>query len=114
MQRLTDSFSFFVSHFIRGSKYALYFMVVAALMGFIYGAIGGIWIAPAFVSVSYVGIFVVINFVFALILGMLNLLPGIFGKGSQRLFRYFTFSLAFLLVFLVYFAILKFSGVGIF
>jgi len=79
-------------------------------MGFIYGAFGGIWLAPAFVAVSYVGIFVLINFVFAFVLGVLNLLPSIFGRGSKTLSRYFLFSLAFLVVFLAYFAILKFSG----
>lgn len=112
IQNIKPILHYFASHFILGVKYALYFMAVAAVMGFIYGAFGGIWIAPVFVSVSYVGIFVVINFVFAFIFGVLNLIPGIFGKGSQRLFRYFTFSLAFLLVFLAYFAVLKFSGLN--
>jgi len=101
---------YFVSHFILGVKYAHYFMVASAIMGFIYGAFGGIWIAPALVAVSYVGIFVLINFVFAFVVGVLNLITSIFGKGSKRLSRYFSFSLAFLVVFLAYFAILKFSG----
>jgi len=108
--RIKSSFIFFINHFNLGFKYALYFMVVAALMGFIYGAFGGIWIAPAWVAVSYVGIFVLINFAFAFLLGMLNLIPAIFGRSSKRLTRYFSFSLAFLVVFFAYFAILKFSG----
>jgi len=44
------------------------------------------------------------------VVGVLNLITSIFGKGSKRLSRYFSFSLAFLVVFLAYFAILKFSG----
>jgi len=110
MLNLKSVFDFTWSHFILGIKYALYFLVVSAIMGFIYGAFGGIWLAPAFVAVSYVGIFVLINFVFAFVLGVLNLLPSIFGRGSKTLSRYFLFSLAFLVVFLAYFAILKFSG----
>lgn len=109
-ENIKSALCYFGNHFVLGAKYALVFMLAAALMGFIYGALGGIWVAPPFVSISYVGIFVVVNFVFALVLGLLNLLLGIFGKGSKRLFRYFTFSLAFALVFLSYFAILKFSG----
>jgi hypothetical protein len=108
--RLKSSFSYFGNHFTAGIKYALYFMAVSAVMGFIYGAFGGIWIAPAFVAISYVGIFVTLNFVFALILGVINLFPALFKKGSKRLSRYFSFSLAFLLVFLTYFVILKYSG----
>jgi len=111
---MQSTFHYFGRHFFLGIRYALYFMAVSAVMGFIYGAFGGIWIAPAFVAVSYVGLIVVINFVFALVLGLLNLLPVIFGKGSKRLFRYFTFSLAFVLVFLAYFALLKFSGLKVF
>jgi len=110
INNIKTSFCSFIHLFNLGLKYALFFMATAALMGFIYGAIGGIWVAPAWVAVSYVGIFVLINFVFAFLLGVLSLLPCIFGKGSKRLTRYFSFSSAFLIVFLTYFAILKFSG----
>jgi len=107
---IKTSFIYFINHFSLGFKYAMYFMGAAAIMGFIYGAFGGIWVAPALVAVSYVGIFVLINFVFAFVVGVLNLISGIFGRGSKRLIRYFSFSLAFLMVFLAYFLILKFSG----
>lgn len=108
--RIKSSLSYSSRHFVSGLKYALYFMAVALIIGFLYGAFGGVWLAPAFVAVSYLGIYVVINFVFALLLGALNLLPALFNKGSKRLSRYFSFSLAFFLVYLVYFAALKFSG----
>ncbi|MEO1256344.1 MAG: hypothetical protein AAFY41_15855, partial [Bacteroidota bacterium] len=107
IDRIKSSFSYFVNHFTLGIKYALYFMIVAAAMGFIFGAFGGIWLAPVFVAISYVGIFVTLNFAFALVLGIINLFPALFKKGSKRLARYFSFSLAFLLLFLTYFAILK-------
>lgn len=114
MKGIKASFLDFFKLFGLGIKYALYFFGVAAIMGFVFGAIGGVWLAPAFVAVSYLGIFVLINFFFAFVLGMLNFFPAIFGKGSKMLNRYFTFSLAFLVVFLAYFALLKLSNVTIF
>ena len=108
--RIKSSFLYFGSHFALGVRYALYFLVVAAVMGFIYGALGAIWIAPAFVAISYLGIYVIINFVFAFLFALINLFPATFNKGSKRLSRYFAYSFAFLIVFLLYFAILKYSG----
>ena len=110
MTSIQLSWAYFWRHFTKGCKYALYFMAVAAVMGFIFGAFGGVWLAPAFVAISYVGIFVVLNFSIALILALINLLPTLFNKGSKRLMRYFTYSLAFLMVFLAYFALLKYTG----
>ncbi|MEO1052212.1 MAG: hypothetical protein AAFX87_16385 [Bacteroidota bacterium] len=101
-------------YFFRGFKYAAYFMVIAGFMGLIYGAFGGIWLSPAFVAIAYLGIFVMINFVISIPLIALNLPFALFRKGSKRITRYFIYSLSFAIVFLAFFALLKFTGIEVF
>lgn len=95
------------SQFIKGAKYALIFILVGALMGLFYGIWSGIVIAPIIFAISLTGVFVVLNFPLALILFLLNLFPSVFKKGSARLNRYFIFSLAFLMVYFMFFLLFK-------
>jgi hypothetical protein len=97
-------------NFINGTKYALFFVAVGASMGFLYGIWSGIVYGPMVFAISLTGIFVVLNFPFALILFILNLFPAMFRKASPQLNRYFIYSLAFLLVYLIFFLLFKFLG----
>ncbi|MEM7660323.1 MAG: hypothetical protein AAF399_29730 [Bacteroidota bacterium] len=93
--------------FRRGLIYALYFMLIAAVMGAVYGLISGVILQPALFSVAMVGVFVSVNAVIALLLALPMLGFRIFGRKMVAGERYLTFSLAFLVVFLPYFAVLK-------
>lgn len=97
--------------FIAGLKYALLFMGVSAIMGMIYGLFGLTIISPMFFAVALVAIFVILNFPFALIAFVLNIFPSFFKQGSRAVYRYFAYSFAFLIVFMLYFTAIKFSGV---
>ena len=89
-------------------------MGIAAIMGALYGLFGGLFLKPALVSVMIVGIFVAINFVFALLSVLPNVIVQFLRKKEVRLTRYFTFSLAFFLVFFPYFVLLKLVPVTLF
>ena len=92
---------------VKGAKYALIFILAGAFMGFCYGVWSGIVVAPMVFAISLTGVFVVLNFPFALILFLLNLFPTLFKKGSAHLNRYFVFSLVFLLVYSLFFLLFK-------
>ena len=97
-------------HYLKlGFKYALLFILVAFVMGIIYGALGGVFLAPAFAFVSLVGVFVILNFPIAAIALLINILLHPFKKSSLRTYRYFTFSFCFLVVFGFFFLIMKLS-----
>lgn len=104
----------FIQEMKRGFKYAGMFMVVVGAMGMIYGLFGGLFITPMMFAMTLLGIFVVLNFPIALILGVINLFPSLFRRGSKRLQRYFALSLSFTLVFLAFFAVLKFANIEVF
>jgi len=93
--------------FSLGIRYALWFIAVAAAMGVLYGLIGGVIIYPAIISVIIVGIFATINFVLSLLTVIPMLILRLLGKRPNTLIRYFSFSLAFFLVFLPFFALVK-------
>lgn len=94
--------------FKTGLKYALMFMVVAASMGFVYGAFGGVVLAPMLFAITVVGIFSCMNFVIALLVAGIPLLfISILKKRAPKLVRYFAISLSFFVVYLPFFALLK-------
>ncbi|MEL7120444.1 MAG: hypothetical protein AAFO07_13420 [Bacteroidota bacterium] len=98
----------------KGAKYALWFVLLGAVMGLIYGAFGGVLLQPALFSVAITGIMVVLNFIIALIVFLPNVLFMIFKRSSKLIHRYFGLSLGFLIVYLAFFALLKFSGLEVF
>jgi len=106
--------NYFAKNFLLGFKYAGYFIVIAALMGAIYGVFGGRIISPMFVGVAYLGIFVLLNLPFAIIAGFINIFPSLFKKGRPRMTRYVAMSLSFSMVFLSYFLLIKYSGIQVF
>ncbi|MEL6824456.1 MAG: hypothetical protein AAFP70_22075 [Calditrichota bacterium] len=100
MKRLTE-------YFRLGFKYALIFLVVSGVMGAIYGLFGLRFYGPVVFAISLTGIFVILNFPFALIAFLGNVLLMPFSKSSTVISRYFVYSLSFLIVFGVHFVIFK-------
>lgn len=97
-----------------GASYALYFMVIAFFMGAIYGAFGGLTLEPAFFSVSLVGIFCVLNFIVSVIATLLGAPLLMLRKDVTPLFRYFSLSLGFAVVYLTYFYLLHLLKLEVF
>lgn len=88
-------------YFMKGFKYALMFLIVAFAAGALYGIISGIVIEPALFAVLYTGISICINFIVALIAVVVNLIClAPFKRSEKSVFKYFTLSFSFLLVFL--------------
>jgi hypothetical protein len=97
----------FLNYFAIGFKYAVIFWVVAGLMGVIYGLFGLMIWSPAIFSISLVGVFVILNFPFALIAFVINLFFLPFSKSSKVILRYFAYSVSFLVVFGLHFVAFK-------
>lgn len=114
MERLKRSWNNFRHQFYRGLKYSLLFVAVGAAMGAIYGLFGGRVISPMVFSITLTGIFVVLNFFIALVLGILNFFPALFRRGSASIARYFALSSAFLVIYLLFFAFFRLAEVEVF
>jgi len=102
---------YFGFYFKKGIRYALLLLVAAFVAGALYGLISGIIIQPALFAVLYTGICIIVNFIIALLVFIVNLLffaP--FKRSKRNTFKYFSLSLAFVLVFLpVIIAVAKLS-----
>tara|TARA_B100000686_G_C16383956_1_gene758955 strand:+ start:264 stop:581 length:318 start_codon:yes stop_codon:yes gene_type:complete len=90
-----------------GLKYGLIFLIGAVAMGFIYGLIGGVIFQPILFSIAAVGIFSSINFIFSVVSLFVGLALYIVGKNPAVICKYFTISFAFMLVYLIFFLIVK-------
>ena len=100
--------------FLRGMKYAAYFVIIGGAMGIVYGLFGGNVVSPAVATVSLTGVFVVLNFIVAIIISMINLILYIFRASPSWSLRYIIYSTAFLIVFMLFFALLHLLGIEVF
>jgi uncharacterized iron-regulated membrane protein len=99
----------------KGFRYALWFILFAALAGALYGLFSGVIVQPAVFAVAFTCVLVVIHFVLALLCILFNMLfLAPFKKGSRMLIRYFSLSLSFLVVFLFFYWLLVNTGMKIF
>lgn len=88
-------------YFRKGAWYAVLLLVAAFVSGALYGLISGIIIQPALFAVLYTGICIIVNFIVALLTFIVNLLfLAPFRRSKRNIFKYFSLSLAFALVFL--------------
>lgn len=105
----------FLANFKAGFRYALWFVLVGLVMGALYGLLSGVIIQPAVFAVTYTTFFVVMNFVVALLVYVINVLfLSPFRKGSRAIVRYFAISLAFVLVFVCSYWLLLNTGMKVF
>ncbi|MCH2043242.1 MAG: hypothetical protein MK212_03820 [Saprospiraceae bacterium] len=100
--------------FKRGLKYALIFMVIAAIMGALFGLISGIILQPAIVSITFVGIFSAINYAVAILSLIPLLVLSLIGKKTVALKRYFALSSGFICVYLPLFILIKYIPVTLY
>ena len=106
---------YFIVQFKFGLRYACLIIPISFIMGILYGLPAGIIIQPAVFVLAFTCILVCMNFIFALLAEIFNLiflLP--FKKGSYRLTRYFALSLAFLLCYVGVYVIILNTGLKIF
>lgn len=103
---------YFSFYFKKGIRYALLLLAAAFVSGVLYGLLSGVIIQPALFSVLYTGICIIVNFIVALLVLMVNLIfLAPFKISKRNIFKYFSFSLAFVLIFLpVIIAIAKLSS----
>ncbi|UBM60423.1 hypothetical protein LAG90_07165 [Marinilongibacter aquaticus] len=94
----------------RGLKYGTAFLCIAFLFGAIYGLLVAEPFRPAFAMASFIGIFVLLNFLFSLLYGLVKTFVRLFRGQSLHGFRYLGISLGFALVFFLYFLGQKLLG----
>ncbi len=106
---------YFIFHLKNSFRYAFWILIIGLLCGVLYGAISGIVIAPAMYVFLYIGMMVIVNFVVSLLVVLLDLIAfSPFGKTYKPIYRYFAYSLAFLLIFLPLVLGLSWSGWDLF
>lgn len=92
----------------RGLKYAVILMIVSAIMGLIYGLLGGLFFRSALVAVTFVGIFAVANLALSALTWIPLLLFTVLKKSTRILETYAGISLGFVIIYLPFFILLKY------
>ena len=101
-----------MDNYISGIKYALIFMLVAAVMGVLYGLISGVIIKPALFSITLLGVFVSVNLLFAIIAMVPFLVMKIAKRQTTKISRYIGLSFGFFTVFFPFFILLRFTPIS--
>lgn len=91
----------------RGLKYGMVFMAVSAVMGFLYGLFGGLFLQPALVAFTCVGVFAAIFFILSLIALVPALLMKLAGVSISKYLIFLGISIGFVLVYLPFFILIK-------
>ncbi|MCD0488419.1 PepSY domain-containing protein [Pedobacter sp. MC2016-14] len=106
---------YFIFHLKIGFRYAALILVMSTIMAGLYGLAAGIVLQPMVFAIAFSTILVIMNFIFAVLFMLLNLLFFIpFKKGKRNVLKYFALSLSFLLVYLVAYMLLLNTGLNIF
>ncbi|GAB3793816.1 hypothetical protein GCM10028819_06080 [Spirosoma humi] len=107
-------FMWFTAQVKAGIRYALFFLIIAFAMGVLFGLFGGLLFQPGLFATSLVGIFCLMNFPFALLAALINLILAAFKRSLQPVYRYFGLSLGFAVVYLLYFYVLHLAHIEVF
>ncbi|WP_018628303.1 PepSY-associated TM helix domain-containing protein [Niabella aurantiaca] len=102
--RALSSGKYFSFHFKRGLRYGLLVLGCTFLAGLLYGLISGIVMQPALFAVLYTGIIILVNFMIAVLVLVAGSVLLLLRKRVKGLLKYFSLSLALLLVFLPFIA----------
>lgn len=94
----------------RGLTYGSFTLLVAFMMGAVYGIFNLAPIQPAFAFATFLGLIVFLNFLFAIPLWIGWFLVFIFIRRKFVIPKYFFISLGFSLIFLAFFALMKFGN----
>jgi uncharacterized iron-regulated membrane protein len=107
--------AYFWKHLKQGLRYALWTLLIIMVMGVLYGVLSGIVVQPAVFGIAYTTVFVIINFIIALVCFVFNVLfLAPFRKGKAILVKFFSLSFGFLIVFLFAYLLLMNTGMNIF
>lgn len=107
--------TYFVQQLKCSFKYALWTLLITAVMGALYGILSGIVIQPAVFGIAFTTVLVVLNFLVALLCIVFNIIFLVpFKKGSRLVVKYFSLSLGFFVVFFVCYQLLLNTGLRYF
>lgn len=98
----------------RGGRYALWFVLLGAGLGGLYGLLAGYLVGPALFVVVLCGVLAVLNAGVALAVLLLHLVLAPFGHGRRACLEYVVLSGSFLGVYLLFFGLLRGSGLAVF
>ena len=98
----------------KGIRYACYFIIITAFMGMIYGVLGGNPLSPSIAAVTFFGVFVVLNFFVSIFLSVICIFLHIINRSQHWCLRYLLYSTSFLVVYGLYYAILKIIDIRVF
>ena len=105
----------FTANLKLGFKYALWTALLSMLCGAVYGLFAGIVIPPAAYAIVFAVPVVLVNFIVVLAVNVVNVVIALpFKKKFRVLYRYFAFSLAFLVVYLTLYFLLMHTGLKVF
>lgn len=92
---------YFGYYFKRSCRHAALLLACSFLAGALYGLLSGVIIQPALFAVLYTGICILVNFIVSMLAGLFNVIfLAPFRKARRNIFKYFTISLAFAIIFL--------------
>lgn len=95
------------SAILRGLKYGAIVLCMAGLFGLFYGLLDAQFIKPALVSMTHIGLFVVVNFIISILLWLPTAVLFALKKSVQPLVKYIGISFGFILVFMPFLLLIK-------
>lgn len=96
------------SAILRGLKYGAVVLVISGLFGLFFGLFDAQFIKPALVSMTHIGLFVVVNFIISILLWLPTVVLYALKKSVQPLVKYIGISFGFILVFMPYLLLMKY------
>lgn len=96
------------SAILRGLKYGAVLFVVAGLFGLLFGLFDAQFVKPALVSITHIGLFVVVNFIISILLWLPTAVLYALKKTVRPLVRYIGISFGFMVVFMPYLLLIKY------
>ena len=96
------------SAILRGLKYGVVVLVISGLFGLFFGLFDAQFIKPALVSMTHIGLFVVVNFIISILLWLPTAVLYALKKSVQPLVKYIGISFGFILVFMPYLLLMKY------
>ncbi len=96
------------SAILRGLKYGSIVLFLSGLFGFLFGVFGGQFLKPAIVSMTHIGLFVVVNFIISVFLWLPTAVLFALKKSVRPLIKYIGISFGFIVVFVPYLLLVRY------
>ena len=95
------------SSILRGLKYGSIVLVVSGLFGLLFGLFDAQFLKPALVSMTHIGLFVVVNFIISILLWLPTAVLYALKKSVRSLVNYIGISFGFIVVFMPFLLLIK-------